>query len=120
MIRLSGLVPGKDIKVEFTGLRPGEKLHEELLAANENTIPTHHPKIRIARVQSFDNKDLISKINSLGKSLYSLSKQEVIDFFVQCVPEFNSTNQNYNSKPEDEQYARSVDMSNRTELRTDQ
>jgi FlaA1/EpsC-like NDP-sugar epimerase len=120
MIRLSGLVPGKDIKVVFSGLRPGEKLHEELLAENENTLPTHHPKIKIARVQSFDNKDLITRINTLGKNLYSLSKQEVIDFLVQYVPEFNSTNQTYNGKPEDEQYARSVDISNRKGLRTDQ
>ena len=120
MIRLSGLVPGKDIKIVFTGLRPGEKMHEELLAESENTIPTHHPKIKIARVQDFNNKELITKIDTLGKSLYSLSKQDVIDFFVQYVPEFNSTNQIYNGKPENEGYARSVDMSNQTELRTDQ
>ncbi len=120
MIRLSGLVPEKDIKVVFTGLRPGEKIHEELLTENENTIPTHHPKIKIARVQGFNNKELITKINTLGISLYSLSKQEVIDFFVQYVPEFNSTNHNYNGKPENEQYARSIDRSNQTAVRTDQ
>ncbi|MGD2036076.1 MAG: nucleoside-diphosphate sugar epimerase/dehydratase [Bacteroidales bacterium] len=92
MIRLSGLVPGKDIKIEYTGLRPGEKLFEELLTDNENTLATHHPKIKIARVESFNNKEALSRINTLLKNLYSLSKEEVISFFRELVPEYRSNN----------------------------
>jgi FlaA1/EpsC-like NDP-sugar epimerase len=96
MIRLSGLVPEKDIKIVYSGLRPGEKLYEELLTDNENTVPTYHPKIKIAQVGSFNNKESFSKINELLKNLYSLTNQEVIEFFRQLVPEYKSNNQNYN------------------------
>src|SRR5690606_32697157 len=54
MIKLSGLVPNKDISIEYTGLRPGEKLYEELLNDLENTLPTHHHKIMIAKVREYD------------------------------------------------------------------
>src|SRR5690606_21221103 len=53
MIRLSGLTPGHDIDIVFTGLREGEKLFEELLNQSENTIPTHHEKIMIAKVREY-------------------------------------------------------------------
>ena len=56
MIQLSGLRPGKDIQIKYTGLRPGEKLYEELLATEENSLPTHHFKIMVAKVrpQTYD------------------------------------------------------------------
>lgn len=54
MIKLSGLTLGKDIQIVFTGLRPGEKLHEELLNNDENTLPTHHPRILKAKVKDCD------------------------------------------------------------------
>jgi FlaA1/EpsC-like NDP-sugar epimerase len=57
LIRLSGLAED-DIKIEFTGLRPGEKLYEELLADDENTIPTPHPKLRIARARGVSETEL--------------------------------------------------------------
>ncbi len=96
MIRLSGLVPDRDIKVEFTGLRPGEKLYEELLTNKENTLPTHHPKIQIAQVEGFDNKEVYAKINKLLKELYNFSKQDVVQFISEFVPEYSSNNDNYN------------------------
>ena len=54
MIKLSGLTLGKDIQIIFTGLRPGEKLIEELLADKETTLPTHHTKIMIAKVREYN------------------------------------------------------------------
>jgi len=95
MIQLSGLVPGKDIQIVFTGLRPGEKLYEELLSDKENTIPTHHPKIKIAKVQSSDYTEMLSKIDDLMKNLYTKSTLEVVEFFGEMVPEYNSSNIKY-------------------------
>ncbi|MDD4142829.1 MAG: nucleoside-diphosphate sugar epimerase/dehydratase, partial [Bacteroidales bacterium] len=65
MITLSGLKPDGDIKIEFTGLRPGEKLYEELLSSKENTIETNHEKIRIAKAEKVD-------INAFRKNVYEL------------------------------------------------
>jgi FlaA1/EpsC-like NDP-sugar epimerase len=94
MIRLSGLVPEQDIKIVFTGLRPGEKLFEELLADKENTLPTHHPKIMIAQVDKLDYAKLLSNIDHLLNNIYSLSIQEVINFFRELVPEYKCININ--------------------------
>ncbi len=93
MIRLSGLVPDKDIKIAYTGLRPGEKLYEELLADKENTLPTHNPKIMIAKVNPVNNKELLPRIDALLKNLYSLSKQEVVEFCKEFVSEYNNSMQ---------------------------
>jgi FlaA1/EpsC-like NDP-sugar epimerase len=65
MIRLSGLEPGTDIEVAYTGLRPGEKLYEELLATSENTRPTHHPRILIGQVAPVVAAEVESRIESL-------------------------------------------------------
>jgi FlaA1/EpsC-like NDP-sugar epimerase len=72
MIKLAGLVPGKDINIEFTGLRPGEKLFEELLNKKEEVIPTHHKKIMIAKSSKvefdFVNNEIeISYLNSKAR-----------------------------------------------------
>ncbi len=88
MIRLSGLTPEEDIKIVFIGLRPGEKMHEELLTKNENTIPTHHPKIKIARVEKLDSKILLSRISRLIEDYYTLSKEELIEYLKNIVPEY--------------------------------
>lgn len=95
MIRLSGLVPEKDIKITYTGLRPGEKLYEELLTPQETTKPTHHPKIMIAQVERLFDPELNMKINNLLRRLYALSKQRVIDYCRELVPEYQSTNTKY-------------------------
>jgi FlaA1/EpsC-like NDP-sugar epimerase len=88
MIRLSGLVPEKDIKIVYTGLRPGEKLYEELLTDKETTKPTHHPKIKIAMVQKMHKKELSIKIDYLLKNLYNMQKEEILGRFREIVPEF--------------------------------
>ncbi len=100
MIRLSGLVPDKDIKISFTGLRPGEKLYEELLTDQENTLPTHHPKIKIAKVEHIDNDNLLKKIDHLLYNLYDLSEMEVVKYCKEIVPEYNTTNKMYAEVPD--------------------
>ena len=65
MIKLSGLRYPEDIDIKITGLRPGEKLYEELLANGENTMPTYHKKIMISKSREFDFEDVRSKINEL-------------------------------------------------------
>jgi FlaA1/EpsC-like NDP-sugar epimerase len=96
MIRLSGLIPDKDIKIEYTGLRPGEKLFEELLADEETTKPTHHAKIKIANVKMLEAPGMLLQVDNLLQGLYGLSKQEVVDMCRELVPEYNCNNDKYN------------------------
>ena len=93
MIKLSGYVPGQDIKIEFTGLRPGEKRYEEVLADKDKAQPTHHPKILIARAGKEDPRLLSFKINNLLKKLYRKSDIQVVLEMMQLVPEFESNNE---------------------------
>jgi FlaA1/EpsC-like NDP-sugar epimerase len=95
MIRLSGLVPEKDIKIVYTGLRPGEKLYEELLSNHENTIPTHHPKIKIAKIVQENDPGLWQKLELLIQKLYGLTEEEIVAFCRDAVPEFTSSNEKY-------------------------
>jgi FlaA1/EpsC-like NDP-sugar epimerase len=96
MIRLSGLEPGKDIKIEYTGLRPGEKLYEELLSMKEEIIPTHHRKIQIAKVDKSDYRAEVLKVIASLKNIYGLSEQEVIEFFEMLVPEYKNSKEKSN------------------------
>jgi FlaA1/EpsC-like NDP-sugar epimerase len=96
MILLSGLVPGKDIKIVYTGLRPGEKLYEELLTDNETVLPTHHPKIKKARVENIDGKALMKILDYFLVNIYTLSRQETIKIMIELVPEYVSSNVLYN------------------------
>ena len=98
MIKLSGFVPGKDIKIVYTGLRPGEKLYEELLADREKTKPTHHPKIKIAQTEKLNKVAVLVKIEDLLTNLYSYSRQEIVDRCCELVPEYQSTNGEYTPK----------------------
>ena len=88
MIRLSGLNE-EDIRIVYTGLRPGEKLHEELLSANENTLPTPHQKVRIAQARQVDEQWL-SDLELWLKGVTVLTDQEVRDQLQQWVPEYAS------------------------------
>lgn len=95
MIKLSGLTLGKDIQIIYTGLRPGEKLYEELLNVKENTIPTHHPQIMIAKVQEYKFEEVSLDINEL---IHLFSKQnniEIVRKMKQIVPEFKSNHSEY-------------------------
>jgi FlaA1/EpsC-like NDP-sugar epimerase len=96
MIRLSGLEPGKDIKIEYTGLRPGEKLYEELLSNKEEILPTHHEKIKIAKVEKSDFKTEVLKVIASLKNVYGLSEQEVFEFFEMLVPEYKYSKEKSN------------------------
>ncbi|MGA2822045.1 MAG: nucleoside-diphosphate sugar epimerase/dehydratase [Bacteroidales bacterium] len=92
MISLSGLTLGKDIQVRFIGLRPGEKLYEELLNSKENTIPTHHPRILIAKVREYDAGEVAHQIEELIRLAGSGNEKEVVRKMKAIVPEFKSQN----------------------------
>jgi len=95
MIRLSGLQPETDIKIVFTGLRPGEKLFEELLLTSENTLPTYHPRITIARVSPTDHDIVEKKLINLEKSWQSNDNFEIVAVLKDIVPDFISNNSIY-------------------------
>ncbi|MDD4010316.1 MAG: polysaccharide biosynthesis protein, partial [Fermentimonas sp.] len=89
MIRLSG---SKNIKIEFTGLRNGEKLYEELLNQAEHTKPTHHEKIMIANVREYEYHEISQMIDSLIKVSYEYDEMRTVRKMKEIVPEFQSIN----------------------------
>ncbi len=97
MIKLAGLTPGKDIQIKFVGLRPGEKLYEELLAKEENTMPTHHPKIMVANVRKYNLKEVSYKIKNLIDSAHCQDDFLIVSNMKDLVPEFISHNSIYKS-----------------------
>ena len=102
MIRLSGKIPHEDIRIVETGLREGEKLFEELLATSENTIPTYHKKVLIAKVRRYDY-DLIHP--AIKELLYTANKfvypLEVVKRLKLMIPEFKSANSKYEALDKD-------------------
>jgi FlaA1/EpsC-like NDP-sugar epimerase len=95
MIRLAGLVVDKDIKIIFTGLRPGEKIYEELLNNKENTIPTYHPQIMIANVAKVSYENILPQIEALISSVKTFDNYTIVGIMKQIVPEYKSMNSAY-------------------------
>ena len=95
MIRLAGFEPGKDIEITYTGLRPGEKLYEELLNQKETTIPTKHKKILVAKVREYDYQEVAEQIEALIQLATTGKVFPTVKLMKQIVPEFKSKNSVY-------------------------
>jgi FlaA1/EpsC-like NDP-sugar epimerase len=92
MIRLSGYEVNKDIELHFTGLRPGEKLYEELLSTSEDCLLTHHPKIKIARLQPLDSALLQKSMARLKLVLSDADDMTLVGILKELIPEYISNN----------------------------
>lgn len=92
MIRLSGKEPGRDIAIRHTGLRPGEKLYEELLAAREDTQPTHHPRILIGRDLGAPPPGTLEEIRSIVAMACVAAPEVLVARMKALVPEYRSRN----------------------------
>jgi FlaA1/EpsC-like NDP-sugar epimerase len=95
MIKLAGLQPEKDIRIVYTGLRPGEKLYEELLNMGELTMPTHHPKIKIAKVITYPYKQVVEDIEELLTLNKHHDDMALVNKMKEIVPEFISKNSHF-------------------------
>ena len=95
MIELAGLIPGEDIEIKYTGLRPGEKLYEELLATKENTLPTENEKIYRAQVREYDYEDICTLMSPLIDLAIKVDKMGTVRMMKGIVPEFKSKNSIY-------------------------
>lgn len=95
MIELAGLTPDVDIKIEYTGLRPGEKLYEEVLSSAENTLPTEHSRIRIARVREYSYDDARRAVEALSALAAKVDVDDMVRMMKVTVPEFKSKNSRF-------------------------
>ncbi len=95
MIRLSGFTPELDIKIIFTGLRPGEKLYEELLSDDTRTMPTHHEKIMISKDNTVDYNSIDDQFDVIIKAAIEENNFKVVRLLKNIVPEFKSKNSTY-------------------------
>ncbi len=95
MISLAGFTPGVDIKIEYTGLRPGEKLYEELLNVKESNIPTANKKISVAKVRDYEYSYIVDRLERLKEYTKTLNKTETVRMMKAIVPEFKSLNSVY-------------------------
>jgi FlaA1/EpsC-like NDP-sugar epimerase len=95
MIRLSGLEPYKDVDIIFTGLRPGEKLYEELLYDKETMRPTNNPKITKSKVREYDYQYVYALISNLTTTACTYDGMETVRIMKQLVPEYISQNSIY-------------------------
>lgn len=95
MINLSGLLLNKDIEIKFTGLRPGEKLYEELLRDGENDMPTYHPQIMIAKVNTPTYKEVSEQLTELSLAVKSVDKLATVKLMKTMVPDYISNNSEF-------------------------
>ena len=92
LIRLSGYKPDEDIEIKITGLRPGEKLYEEVLSDKENTIPTENKKIMIAKVRRYEYADILDTYAEFEKLSRAVKIMDTVRLMKKIVPEFKSKN----------------------------
>ena len=95
MIELAGLTLGKDIQIEYTGLRPGEKLYEEVLSNAENTDPTSHDRIRVAHVREYNHSEATDMVNKLETLSRAVEIETMVRLMKESVPEFISKNSQF-------------------------
>ena len=95
MISLAGFEPEKDIRIEYTGLRPGEKLYEEVLSNKENTLPTTHDRIRIAKVREYDYAEACAATEQLEQFARMVNVPDTVCLMKKIVPEFKSKNSEF-------------------------
>ncbi len=109
MIELAGLKVGEDIEIEYTGLRPGEKLYEEVLSTKENTIPTSNEKILVAKVCQYDYSEVAEKITKLSALAAQVDVPATVRLMKQIVPEYKSQNSRF------EQFDREIESGEQQE-----
>ena len=96
MIKMAGLTPNQDITIQFTGLRPGEKLYEELLDKDENNIQTHHPKIKIASVRQCDHQTVnLAVLHLINLARNGAAAIDIVRGMKELIPEYTSLNSSY-------------------------
>lgn len=95
MITLAGFTPGKEIKIEYTGLRPGEKLYEEVLSDKENTLPTFHERIRIAKVREYQYANADKAVQDLTDLAWRVEILDMVRYMKRIVPEYKSENSKF-------------------------
>ncbi len=95
MIKMAGFRPGVDIEIKYTGLRPGEKLYEEVLATKENTLPTKHDSIFIAKVREYDYEEACRVTDELADMARNIRIEDMVRLMKRTVPEFKSKNSPY-------------------------
>lgn len=109
MIELAGLKVGEDIEIEYTGLRPGEKLYEEVLSTKENTIPTSNEKIHVAKVCQYDYSEVAEQITKLSSLAAQVDVPATVRLMKQIVPEYKSQNSRF------EQFDREIESGEQQE-----
>ena len=109
MIELAGLNVGEDIEIEYTGLRPGEKLYEEVLSTKENTLPTTNKKIHVAKVRQYDYNAVAEQITALGGFAAEVDIPATVRLMKRIVPEYKSQNSRF------EQYDREIESDEQQE-----